>query len=86
MNESGNFDSENAKIANERMAKRSALIRRLEGLSPAEQGDVLLDLVCAQALAVMRIIQPGTTTPVRADQPFQGIGFDSLAAVELQTG
>ncbi|WP_345006191.1 SDR family NAD(P)-dependent oxidoreductase, partial [Streptosporangium album] len=85
MNESGNFDSENAKIANERMAKRSALIRRLEGLSPAEQGDVLLDLVCAQALAVMRIIQPGTTTPVRADQPFQGIGFDSLAAVELQT-
>ncbi|MEV7008659.1 type I polyketide synthase [Streptosporangium sp. NPDC051022] len=67
------------------MTKRSALIRRLEDLPAPEQGRVLLDLVRAQTLAVMRVVQPGTTTSVQAEQPFQKMGFDSLAAVELQT-
>ncbi|WP_344866771.1 SDR family NAD(P)-dependent oxidoreductase, partial [Planomonospora alba] len=67
------------------MAKRSALIRRLEGLPPAEQGHVLLELVRAQTLAVLRVVQPGATAPVPDDEPFQKLGFDSLAVVELQT-
>ncbi|MFF7459749.1 type I polyketide synthase, partial [Kitasatospora sp. NPDC008115] len=59
-----------------------ALLRRsLLGLAPAEQRRRCLDLVCAEAAAVLGY---GGTADVRATSTFRDLGFDSTMSVELR--
>ncbi|PRY01762.1 type I polyketide synthase [Allonocardiopsis opalescens] len=60
-----------------------SLARRLSGLPPHEQERVLVDLVCAQAAAVLRAVVPERAGEVPPELPFKEVGFDSLAAVQL---
>ncbi|MEV0902543.1 SDR family NAD(P)-dependent oxidoreductase, partial [Actinoplanes sp. NPDC049802] len=58
-----------------------ALRQRLAGRDADEAGEILLDLVRAQAAAVLAHPDPSA---VAADRPFSELGFDSLTAVELR--
>ena len=57
------------------------LEQRLAGLPPAEQDRVVLELIQAEAAAVLGL---GSAETVTARRPFRELGFDSLTAVELR--
>jgi acyl carrier protein len=73
--------AETADAAAAAPAARTALEQRLANQPPAEQGRVILELIRAEATAVLGL--PATET-VRAGRPFRELGFDSLTAVELR--
>jgi acyl carrier protein len=59
----------------------AALREQLAGLPPAEQGQLIVELVRTEAAAVLG--HPSADA-VEADQAFRDLGFDSLTAVELR--
>ncbi|MGW5379180.1 type I polyketide synthase [Nocardia sp. NPDC003999] len=63
------------------VAQRPELATRLAGRSAAEQDRIVLDLIRAQAAAVL-----GHTSAesIPADKPFRDIGFDSLGVMEFR--
>ncbi|MFI6093900.1 SDR family NAD(P)-dependent oxidoreductase, partial [Streptomyces sp. NPDC051218] len=60
---------------------KNALAARLAALTPAEQRDVVRDLVLTQAALVLGMPGPEAVEPGRS---FREAGFDSLTAVELR--
>ncbi|WNF00876.1 SDR family NAD(P)-dependent oxidoreductase [Streptomyces luomodiensis] len=62
-------------------AARSALLRRLEGVSEVRRDAVVLELVRTHVAAVLGRAGAEDIAPDRA---FQDLGFDSLTAVELR--
>jgi NAD(P)-dependent dehydrogenase (short-subunit alcohol dehydrogenase family)/acyl carrier protein len=60
---------------------QSAFAARLAGLSDAERGRAVLDLVRSNVAAVLGYDDPSTLDPSR---PFEGLGFDSVSAVDLR--
>ncbi|WP_249416818.1 type I polyketide synthase [Streptomyces sp. TS71-3] len=57
------------------------LAERLSGLSPVQRERALTELVRNQVAAVLGYADPGH---IEDDRSFQGMGFDSLTAVELR--
>nr|8H6S_C Chain C, Polyketide synthase modules 1-3 [Streptomyces halstedii]8H6S_D Chain D, Polyketide synthase modules 1-3 [Streptomyces halstedii] len=69
--------------ADETPDTRTALARRLAGLSPAEQEQHLVDMVHRHTVAALQAVAPLTPDQVDVQRPFLELGFDSLAAVDL---
>ncbi|MEU1488593.1 SDR family NAD(P)-dependent oxidoreductase [Streptomyces sp. NPDC005752] len=63
------------------VAATGGLRERAEGLPPEECEHMLTGVVRTQAAAVLGHDDPGA---VGAEQPFKGLGFDSLTSVELR--
>ncbi|MGW2186577.1 SDR family NAD(P)-dependent oxidoreductase [Streptomyces sp. NPDC001719] len=61
----------------------SALARLLATAAPSEHRRVVLDLVHAHAAAALRAARPDAPASLDLTLPFAGLGFDSLAAVDL---
>ena len=59
----------------------AALVAQLSAMDSADRRQAVLNLVCAQAAAVLG---HGSAAQVDADQAFKELGFDSLTAVELR--
>ncbi|MEU3224798.1 type I polyketide synthase [Streptomyces sp. NPDC006976] len=62
-------------------ADRASLRRRLAGRPPAEQHEILVELVRQEVASVLGFAGPGSVTP---SQSLAEAGFDSLTAVELR--
>ena len=60
---------------------KSALEQRLDALAPDDQHDLLVEMVCLRAAAVLGHPAPEEIDP---DATFQALGFDSLNGVELR--
>ncbi|MBV9445024.1 MAG: SDR family NAD(P)-dependent oxidoreductase, partial [Streptosporangiaceae bacterium] len=60
-----------------------SLRQRLEAMPQAGQAALVLELVVAQAAAVLGF---GSPAQVQADREFRDLGFDSLTAIELRNG
>ena len=60
---------------------RSALVGRLDALAPDDQRNLLVEMVCSRAAAVLGHPAPEEIDP---DATFQALGFDSLNGVELR--
>ncbi|MCX4736638.1 type I polyketide synthase [Streptomyces sp. NBC_01363] len=86
MTESENVLSESGgKPRSKPEAPQSALVRRLTGLTAAEQERAVLEIVHDQTVAALRRARPETKDAVDTARPFLELGFDSLAAVDLHT-
>ncbi|MBV1938535.1 hypothetical protein KUF83_18465, partial [Streptomyces sp. BV286] len=83
MSESEYIVPETAPVSDESADPRSALARRLEDLSSAEQQQAVLDLVHRHTVAALRAVAPLTPDTIDVQRPFLELGFDSLAAVDL---
>jgi acyl transferase domain-containing protein/acyl carrier protein len=59
----------------------SAFAAKLAGMSDVERGRAVLDLVRSHVAAVLGYADPATLDPSR---PFEGLGFDSVSAVDLR--
>jgi acyl carrier protein len=70
-------------VDNDAAASMSALVRRLSGLSPGEQHNLLRQLVCSH-VAIVLGTDGDDGDDVDPDKTFQDLGFDSLTAVELR--
>ncbi|WP_406366012.1 type I polyketide synthase [Streptomyces sp. NBC_01546] len=70
-------------LARSASATDGGLLRRLAGLTAAEQEVLLLDLVRAQAAVVLGHAGP---EGVQAEMAFKEAGFDSLTSVALRNG
>jgi acyl carrier protein len=68
-------------LDNDAAASISSLAQRLHGLSPDQQHDLLVGLVCSHIAAVLGHPDPDDIDTNRA---FQDLGFDSLSAIELR--
>jgi acyl carrier protein len=68
-------------VDNDAAASMSALASQLRGLSPSEQHNLLLQLVCSQVAIVLGGPEGEDVDPERT---FQDLGFDSLSALELR--
>jgi polyketide synthase 1/15 len=68
-------------VDNDASTATSVLAQRLHRLDPQAQHDLLVDMVCTQAAAVLGHPSPADIDPAAA---FQDLGFDSLTAVELR--
>jgi polyketide synthase 7 len=62
------------------MVSLTGLRARLEGMSPEQRHDELVELVCSNAATVLG----HSSADVNADDAFGDLGFDSLTAVELR--
>ena len=62
-------------------ALKSVLAQQLQGLSPEQQHELLLKMVCGQVAAVLG---HSSAEAINPGQSFQDLGFDSLSAVELR--
>ncbi len=65
----------------ETVEKASTLQQRLRDLPEAERERAVLDLVCAEAAAVLGFAGPQAVPP---DKPLREVGMDSLMSVELR--
>ncbi|TWF93874.1 type I polyketide synthase [Saccharopolyspora dendranthemae] len=59
----------------------TALVQRLSGMVPADRDRAVLDLVRAEAAAVLGHPSP---TAIGVDNAFRDLGFDSLTSVEMR--
>ncbi len=59
----------------------SGLVQRLTGLSPAEQDQILIDLIRTEAAPVLGF---ASSDAMEATRAFRDLGFESVTAVELR--
>nr|WP_215911530.1 type I polyketide synthase [Streptomyces coffeae] len=74
-------EAEDGTGAGEQDGSRSALVARLAAVQPPEQHRILVDLVRAEAAAILGYAGLGEIDPQRG---FTELGFTSLSAVELR--